>query len=113
MSVRQRVERIGRALARATKFMEPRLKEWALAGFESCFGVQLPEAYRLFLLLVGNGGWGPPRDGLTSLGEAPHDERLKPERWFWERLPWVRKPFPFVERTEGRIGARPALAAFC
>jgi hypothetical protein len=100
MSAQQRVERIGRALAQARKFMEPCLKEWAIAGFENHFGVRLPEAYRLFLLRVGNGGWGPPRDGLGKLGEALPDEMLAPERWFQEHLPWIRKPFPFVERTE-------------
>jgi hypothetical protein len=45
------------------------LTESAVASFEALHGVELPEAYRKFVLNVANGALGPPSYGLVPLGE--------------------------------------------
>ena len=49
--------------------LNPPAPEEGIAAFEGRFGISLPEGYRNFLLLLGNGGAGPFY-GLYSLGEA-------------------------------------------
>ncbi|HEY7154669.1 MAG TPA: SMI1/KNR4 family protein [Gemmataceae bacterium] len=61
----------------------PQLSEGELAAFESANGVRLPEDYRRFLTVVGNGGAGPFY-GLEPLGTFGRD---------------LTKPFPFVAAT--------------
>lgn len=110
-AIRERVDRVARNLARAHKYMNPCLREWAVAGFERHFDVQLPSAYRQFLLRVGNGGWGPPTGGLFSLGEPP--DELGELRRLWAELPWVRTPFPFTDRTEQRDWRQTDFGCIC
>jgi len=62
----------------------PVLSEGELAAFESAHRVALPEDYRLFLQVVGNGGAGPFY-GLEPLGSFGRD---------------LSKPFPFTHATE-------------
>lgn len=45
------------------------LNESDIASFEQKFGVKLPEEYRDFLLIVGNGGAGPDY-GILSLEQS-------------------------------------------
>jgi hypothetical protein len=62
----------------------PTLTEGELATFESANGVRLPEDYRRFLIVVGNGGAGPFY-GLEPLGTFGRD---------------LSCPFPFVAATD-------------
>lgn len=67
--------------------LHPRLTEGEIRQFESNHGVTLPEDYRLFLQVVGNGGPGPSY-GLETLAKtaAGCDPRT---------------PFPFEGTSEG------------
>jgi len=65
--------------------MHPCITEEKVSAFEEEKGIKLPPSYRFFLLRVGNGGAGPPKEGMAKLGEVP--DRLKG----WE----LSKPFPF------------------
>jgi hypothetical protein len=85
----------------------PPLSETELAAFESANGIRLPEDYRLFLAVVGNGGAGPFY-GLEPLGTFGRD---------------LSRPFPFVavidtlsrkelDRLSGG-GEYPGILEFC
>lgn len=63
--------------------------------FEERYRVELPEEFRQFLQLVGNGGDGPPVSGLMKLGEVPDCLSSECER-DWKELAHVAKPFPFT-----------------
>jgi hypothetical protein len=63
----------------------PTLSESELAAFESAHRVRLPEYYRRFLAVVGNGGAGPAY-GLEPLGTFGRD---------------LSQPFPFTTATDG------------
>jgi hypothetical protein len=52
------------------------------------FGGRWRPAYRAFLLLIGDGGAGPPHYGLLRLGEVP-DDMLPEEGAIWGELPKV------------------------
>lgn len=62
----------------------PPLSEQELAAFESAHGVRLPQDYRHFLSVIGNGGAGPFY-GLQPLGAYRRD---------------LSRPFPFVVATD-------------
>ena len=91
--------RVARVLAKveaAGLRLEPCPTREEVEGFEESTGVTLPEAYRAFLLAVGNGGDGPPCDGLARLGEGPPtSDRASLD--FWRDLPCLALPFPFTE----------------
>jgi hypothetical protein len=77
--VRQRGDSPGVFGAQAHEFaLNLPLTESEVAAFETAYNVALPEEYRLFLLLVGNGGAGPYY-GLFRLGEM--DDGFGFARW--------------------------------
>ncbi|HEU4881201.1 MAG TPA: SMI1/KNR4 family protein [Longimicrobium sp.] len=67
--------------------LNPPLSEAEIRAFEADHGIQLPEDYRLFLRVVGNGGPGPAY-GLATLAAAA--ESVDP-----------RSPFPFAQASSG------------
>ena len=70
--------------------LNPPAAESDVAAFEAARGISLPEDYRDFLLLVGNGGVGP------YYGIAPLSA---PDEWFEEESAWpgfTASPCPFV-----------------
>lgn len=76
------------------------LTEEDLAKFESKHQVCLPEDYRNFLMLVGNGGAGPGY-GLFKLGEMDDQESTGP----WDDghlVGELNKPFPYTEAWNDR-----------
>jgi hypothetical protein len=91
-----RLERIRRKTAGRDVRVNPPLTEVAVAAFEQRHHIALPEAYRAFLLRIGDGGGGPPAYGLMRLGEIPND-MLPEEAAIWRDLPKVTQPFPFTQ----------------
>ncbi len=84
--------------------MNPPLKENEVSDFETRWSISLPDEFRSFLLLVGNGGAGPGY-GLYPLGQSMHlrelidcdSNTLKPEDPFPHTQPWndlTGKPYP-------------------
>jgi hypothetical protein len=94
----RRLDVVKRRLAERGLEMKPPLAEAEVAAFEKRAGVRLPDDYRRFLIIVGNGGAGPPEYGLEALGQVPSDYHRKAEhvvrqlalpfiyteRWIWE-----------------------------
>ena len=58
--------------------------------------IELPEGYRRFLTVMGNGGVGPPAYGLMSLGEVPRHLPADLDEE-WRALPNIGKPFPLTQ----------------
>jgi len=83
--------------ARVHRFiLNPPLTEAAILDFERQHAIRLPEDYRSFLTLAGNGGAGPAY-GLFKLGEM--DDNFSYMEWqendgFVGRLS---KPFPYTQ----------------
>jgi hypothetical protein len=71
----ERIEQVKRRIALKGLRLNPCLSENEIASFEKRYDVQLPLECRTFLMLVDNGGDGPPRYGLMKLGEVPNDFR--------------------------------------
>jgi hypothetical protein len=92
-----RIVEIRRKVAAGGKRLGAPLAEGEVARFESEHGIRLPEAYRRFLLEVGNGGDGPPEYGLEPLGDGPSTGG-RSEQDYWTRLPDITRPFPFTRR---------------
>jgi hypothetical protein len=95
LELEQRIRRLRQKIIEAGKYLNPPLREAQLCAFEEAHGVRLPEAYRAFLLNVGNGGMdGPPFHGLESLRLSPWKEGDRGRR-YWVDLPDLARPFPF------------------
>lgn len=77
----------------------PPLPEKELKAWERAHRVRLPEEYRQFLLVVGDGGDGPPVRGLWSLQMAELPDAV------WARGPELRRrikrPFPLAAAWPG------------
>lgn len=67
--------------------LNPPASQEELASFEQRFGVELPEEYREFLSLAGNGGAGPDY-GLVPLGTPVPRTQASPSRSFVMREGW-------------------------
>jgi hypothetical protein len=90
-----RLDRIARKVRDGGMRLGPALPEHEIAAFEARCSCALPEGYRAFLRHLGNGGVGPPSQGLLPLGKTPSDmtgEESRP----WAELGQVRRPFPFT-----------------
>jgi hypothetical protein len=92
----ERLARVARKVAdRGVRLGGP-LSEDAVCVFEARHRIALPDAFRSFLLHIGNGGTGPPAYGLAALGEVSNDMRGEEAR-VWTELPYVAEPFPFTK----------------
>jgi hypothetical protein len=85
-----------KARAGGKRFGSPLSEERVLA-FEQAHGITLPEAFRAFLIHIGNGGTGPTEYNWPSLGQAA-DDMSPQEAQVWGELPYVSRPFPFTRR---------------
>jgi hypothetical protein len=95
--MQQQIERIlAKMKARGLQLNGP-IAESALQEFEAKHRIRLPEGFRAFLLLVGNGGVGPAYYGIEPLGLPASDMRAK-EVKKWTELPDVGKTFPFTRQ---------------
>ena len=92
----ERTARVALKVADRGVRLGPPLSENTVRAFEARHGISLPEAYRSFLLNIGNGGAGPPEYGLAPLGDAANDMRDEEAR-IWTALPHVAEPFPFTK----------------
>jgi hypothetical protein len=90
--------RLARVLAKIESeecSLDPPLDEKSIGAFEQAHGILLPNGYRQFLLLAGDGGDGPPFYGLDPLVPLADDNSDVQAR-YWVELPDVRQPFPFT-----------------
>ncbi|WP_435007559.1 SMI1/KNR4 family protein [Tundrisphaera lichenicola] len=92
-----RIDRIRRKLEASGKSLNPTLSQVEVEDFESRHGIRLPDAYRTYLLELGNGGDGPTEYGVPRLGEVA-DDMNREEAELWTSLPKVREDFPFTKR---------------
>jgi hypothetical protein len=92
----ERIARVSRKVAEQGVCLGPPMSENDIRTFETRHRISLPDAYRSFLLNIGNGGDGPPKYGLVALGSAADDMRDDEAR-VWTELPLVAEPFPFTK----------------
>jgi hypothetical protein len=90
-------------LARTRVKLGPPLPKKELKAWERAHRVRLPEEYRQFLLVVGDGGDGPPHYGCWPLRED--DLLALDEGYDWARgdhlRTSLRRPFPLTEAWAG------------
>ena len=90
----QRIKQIKHKLIERHIHLNPCLGEHEVESFEAQYNISLPEAYRRFLLEVGDGGAGPPYYGLVPLAEtiinSAHTEMVR-----------------FVELLDAKLGKQP------
>lgn len=76
------IERIKTKIAQKNISMGPTISETEIAAFESACNTRLPQAYRLFLLEVGDGWNDPAAEGIASpihrLAEIEHKDLSLP-----------------------------------
>jgi hypothetical protein len=100
VQVDERLGRIKTKMGVKTLMINPPLTEADIARFEAQHRLELPEAYRAFLLQIGNGGDGPPEYGIPKLGKiVTHKTRQTDAhlRACYQELRFVREPFPLVQ----------------
>jgi hypothetical protein len=88
-------DRILAKLRHRRRSLNPVLSTEEVAAFESAHEIKLPDGYRDFLLMVGNGGIGPPGYGIYRLGQVASDMSSQ-QQSFWRDLPDILQPFPFT-----------------
>ncbi|KEF02022.1 SMI1/KNR4 family protein [Streptomyces rimosus] len=91
--------------------LEPPLPADELHAFEALHGVELPQSYRDFLLLVADGGAGPlhglfPLTGPTAYPGPPDDWAADDIRERDRRPGALAAPFRFTERWHAQPGRR-------
>lgn len=93
LELEQKVSKLRECVTEAEVYLYQPLAETELLAWEARHEVQLPEAYRRFLLEIGSGGEGPPYFGLWTLDDDdPSAEVFR--GGFLERE--LRNPFPFT-----------------
>ena len=101
----ERAERVKRKVVAKQLRLGCCLTEPEIEQFEQRHRIRLPDAYRLFLLHIGNGGDGPPHYGLVPLhltvpADSGFGEALAPDEpfplagtWVWEyEIDWEKEP---------------------
>ena len=87
------IERIKTKIAQKNIDMGPTISETEIAAFESACNTRLPQAYRLFLLEVGDGWNDPETESISAspihrLAEIEHKDLSLPmtltDGWVWE-----------------------------
>ena len=86
------IERIKTKVAQKNIDLGPTVSEAEIIAFERACNIRLPQAYRLFLLEVGDGWNDPAAEGIASpihrLAEIEHKDLSLPvtlmDGWFWE-----------------------------
>ena len=87
------IERIKTKIAQKNISMGPTISETEIAAFESACNTRLPQAYRLFLLEVGDGWNDPETESISAspihrLAEIEHKDLSLPmtltDGWVWE-----------------------------
>ena len=93
----QRIDRLRRRVGATPGSLGPCLPEQEIAAFEASYRILLPEAFRLFLLHIGNGGGGPPHYGLNTLAQSV--QRIPDGQHEPGNTPFLRPhlPFPLFE----------------
>jgi SMI1 / KNR4 family (SUKH-1) len=74
MSMQQIIEQVRSEVVHRGLTMNPCLSEARVSELEAAWGISLPQEYRAFVTLIGNGGEGPPEYGLAPLGTGPSYE---------------------------------------
>lgn len=95
MSVYERIKRVSKKLLDRRVQLGETLTEYKVSEFEDEHAIVLPDAYREFLLLIGNGGEGPPDYGCAKLGGVAEDMTAN-QQFMWSALPDIDEPFPFT-----------------
>lgn len=89
----QRLEAIRKAMARRGLELNATATEDDVAALEREAGIILPDAYRAFLLLVGDGGKGPPAFGIDSIDQLA-------DEYAWDRettFAILARKFPYAK----------------
>lgn len=100
-----RIENVRTKIVLRQIAVRARLSSGTVDAYEKRHGIQLPSAYRDFLIHVGNGGKGPPEYGVVPLGHIPTDMATD-ENAAWLSLPDVGKVFPFTKTWVWENGER-------
>jgi hypothetical protein len=91
-----RVERVAAKVRGRTMQVGASLSEAEVSTFEVKYGISLPDAYRQFLLRVGNDAPGPPSYGLIPLAE-PTASRGDHRSHTKDELATLNSVFPFTK----------------
>ena len=91
-----------RALSQPYDYDPPPISEAEVASIERHLGIELPTAYRTFLLEVANGGAGPCSYPLMSLAEAASHVRSDLHAPFPHHGTWIRQ---YGDSSEDELAA--------
>ena len=112
----QAIERIKQEISMHSIKLNSPLSQHAVEDFEASYNIRLPEAYRRFLLEVGDGGDGPPYYALVRLADAVRGqyernpqtderERFRPDLPFpiTDNWVWVDQEIEEDDRTRSTV----------